>query len=910
MNDTDRDQPLAPTVVRASAGTGKTYQLTARLLRVLLQGAEPDSVLATTFTRKAAGEILDRLLVALADAADQANPEALEALARQVGIPDLRREACVTLLRRLISQIHRLRVNTLDSLFSQLARALPFELGLPPAWRLTDEIEEAWLTERAVEEVIRGLRPAETTTLLAMLGKGEVKRSIARELISVVTGTYARQRQCDGDVWDRLSVPKQPESADVTRVAGHFFQTDLPQKSLVKKLAGLAETLERREYTSLPDDTLVANVAKARRSGEPVKYGQAKFPPAFDEDFDVLYGVARHHALALLRAQNVATGSLLQTYHQHATRLKESLRTFGFDDVAARLAAHVASQDPEAFRARLDTDITHVLLDEFQDTSPIQWQVLRPFAIHAAKPAEPDKQAKPAEPGKQAESGPSATRSFFCVGDTKQAIYGWRGGVAEIFDAVAEQLDGVETREQNTSYRSSPTVLGFVNDVFRNLTRHPIASSGTGSADDKATHEADAVRRFAKRFPEHRAHHDRLPGYVHFETAKAGGKGRDEEQAATLEAAAERIAAIRRQAPGRSIGVLTRTNRCVARLIFLLDSRGLPVSQEGGNPLTDSAAVEVVLSALMLSEHPGDGRWKCHLASTPLADEFDLGDDDPPSRAAAQIRRRIDELGLTETVESLASRLAPICDDRDTERLRQLVQLAMGYEPNATPRVRDFVRLVRDKRVERPRAAAIRVMTVHQAKGLEFDAVVLPELDASLVRGGGGSVADVRRLGDPPQAMSRYLSNRGWHFLPTRWQHVFGKQAADAVTESLCLLYVALTRARYGLYLVIPPARKPDFTTRTPASLIFHALAAPADPTAGSTELYATGTPDWHARLDPVEPPQSPGIDRTDLGKDSAGKESIGEHSIENGESPRQASPQVIRFRPLPESPSRNAGGG
>ncbi len=850
MNDVRRDDPLAPTVVRASAGTGKTYQLTARLLRVLFQGAEPDSVLATTFTRKAAGEILDRLLVALADAADEANPESLRALSRQVGIPNLRREACVALLRRLIGQIHRLRVSTLDSLFSQLARALPFELALPPAWRLTDEIEEAWLTERAVEEVIRGLRPTEMTTLLAMLGKGEVRRSIARELISVIAGTYARQRQCDDDVWDRLPVPKRPDDADVNRVAGHFFQAELPQKSLNKKLHGLAEALERRDFSSLPEDTLVANVAKARRSGEPVKYGQSKFPPAFDDDFDVLYRVARHETLSLLRAQNLATGTLLQTYHRHATRLKDSLRTLGFDDIAARLADHVTSQDPDAFRSRLDTDITHVLLDEFQDTSPIQWQVLRPFAIHAAGRG---------EPGRDAEREPAATRSFFCVGDTKQAIYGWRGGVAEIFDAVAEQLDGIETREQNTSFRSSPAVIGFVNDVFRNLTRHPIASSGSGAPDDKATHEADAVRRFANRFPEHRAHHDTLPGYVLFETAKAGGKGRDEEQAATLEAAAERIAEIHRQAPDRSIGVLTRTNRCVARLIFLLDSRGLPVSQEGGNPLTDSAAVEVVLSALMLSEHPGDGRWKYHVASTPLAEAFDLGDDDPPSRAAAQIRRQIDEVGLTETVESLASRLAPICDDRDTERLRQLVQLAMGYEPNATPRVRDFVRLVRDKRVERPRAVPIRVMTVHQAKGLEFDAVVLPELDASLVRGGGGgSVADVRRLGDPPQAMSRYLTNRAWHFLPMPWQHAFGKQAADAVTESLCLLYVALTRARYGLYLIIPPARKSEFATRTPASLIFHALATPADPTRQQAELYATGTPDWPDRLDPARPPKSP----------------------------------------------------
>ncbi len=83
------DGLLRPTLVRASAGTGKTYRLTARLLRILLQGAAPESILATTFTRKAAGEILDRVLLTLARAADEHDAEALQQLRDQVGIPTL-----------------------------------------------------------------------------------------------------------------------------------------------------------------------------------------------------------------------------------------------------------------------------------------------------------------------------------------------------------------------------------------------------------------------------------------------------------------------------------------------------------------------------------------------------------------------------------------------------------------------------------------------------------------------------------------------------------------------------------------------------------------------------------------------------------------------------------------------------
>ena len=172
------DGMLRPALIRASAGTGKTYRLTARLLRLLVQGAGPESILATTFTRKAAGEILDRVLLTLARGADETDPDALAQLQMQVEIETLPRSICGQLIERLLANIHRLRICTLDSLFSQLARSYPFELGLPPAWRLTDEIEEAWLRERAIDSMIASLDRAEMTSLMSMLGKGETRRSV------------------------------------------------------------------------------------------------------------------------------------------------------------------------------------------------------------------------------------------------------------------------------------------------------------------------------------------------------------------------------------------------------------------------------------------------------------------------------------------------------------------------------------------------------------------------------------------------------------------------------------------------------------------------------------------------------------------------------------------------------------
>ena len=103
-------------------------------------------------------------------------------------------------------------------------------------------------------------------------------------------------------------------------------------------------------------------------------------------------------------------------------------------------------------------------------------------------------------------------QSFFCVGDTKQAIYGC-GGVAEIFDAVADQIPDVIEDDQNISYRSSPVVIDVVNQTFKNLIRHPMANAAVASdPTSKTSYEAEALNHFCRRFPEHEAFKKDLPG--------------------------------------------------------------------------------------------------------------------------------------------------------------------------------------------------------------------------------------------------------------------------------------------------------------------------------------------------------------------------------------------------------------
>ena len=131
--------PLSDIVIRASAGTGKTYQLTNRFVRLLASGVAPEAILAATFTRKAAGEILERILLTLAHAASDVN-KCLK-LAAAIDRPQLNRLQCRDLLVRVTSRLHRLQIGTIDSFFARLASSFSLELGLPPGWRIIDDIE-------------------------------------------------------------------------------------------------------------------------------------------------------------------------------------------------------------------------------------------------------------------------------------------------------------------------------------------------------------------------------------------------------------------------------------------------------------------------------------------------------------------------------------------------------------------------------------------------------------------------------------------------------------------------------------------------------------------------------------------------------------------------------------------------
>lgn len=856
---------FTPQMILASAGTGKTYNLASRALRLLFTDQELDSILATTFTRKAAGEILHRILSWLAEAVEE--EEGFERLVNVLKPLEITNDTVRYQLGRLCSHLHRFRVSTLDSFYSQLARSFALELKLPPGWSLSDPFQTDQLQQEAISRMFDTMDRAALRSLVSQLSKGEATRSIRREIETVVTSGYDLFRKTTEEAWNQLDVPRGPTVEQVERSLALFRVANVEHKGFATARDKAVAKFESGEWAEFLGTTLVKN-----SDNEIPKYSGKELSDDAVKALKILTKKAAVEELSSRRAQNEAAYRLLANYHAQLQLVKSRKRIVSFDDIAERLSHWMQetiakNRDPDEpssaipeptnttqdegmnnISYRLDCPVNHLLLDEFQDTSPMQWNIIKPFAEAIVE-------------------GTSKDKSFFCVGDSKQAIYGWRGGVSEIFESVGKQIDRVRQEKLVKSYRSSPVVINFVNSVFTQLAKHDRYYN-----EDEAeilSSDTQAVTDWMNRyFTHHETTKDGLPGYVEFRNADCE-KNRDQEGEESsyglLDEVADRIAELHKASPHAEIGVLTRTNRDVGKIIGLLRERGVEASQEGGNPLIDSSPVLLLLSAMKLANHPSDSLAYFHVSHSPLMECL-------PKEVAGQamilssfLREQLDSFGFGRTLGNLSNLLANECNPRDQDRLKQFIQLGYRFDALRNQHIHDFVEYVERQKVSVPGMSSVRVMTIHQSKGLEFDAVFLPTLDQTIISRPPTFVAMYDDRTKPPIGVLRYMNRNIQKHLQDSWRIAFREFANQQLAEALCVFYVALTRARQALYLYTSPSSSPKKRWGSVLHSIFAAQGQSEQP--GIT-VASFGDSNWHEQLQttrqihPIHAPPSGAIEK------------------------------------------------
>jgi ATP-dependent exoDNAse (exonuclease V) beta subunit len=819
-------------VIRASAGTGKTFHLSNRFLGLLFDDVPLDQILATTFTRQAAGEILDRILYRVAIAAeDECELGRLcDALERR----HITREACRDKLKQLTANLHRINVSTLDAFFVQLAGAYSLEIGLPVGWRILEAADEDRLRDLAINQMLEQGRLKDSVELMYLLTRGEARRSVSQLIRDTVSGLHHLYADSDVAAWNQLECPPAHDADVVSNAVRELGELEGGTQQMQAAKAKDYERAVQEQWLQFLENGIAAKVAAGNNT-----YFRQPVPEPWLEVYSILVSHAGSVYRNRIAVQTATTHRLLGRFDEFLQRAKFEAKCFRFDDIVRRLCRPHESSDVDRYAFRLDWRIEHLLLDEFQDTSLNQWQVIRPFARRIAE-----------DP---------VRRSFFCVGDVKQAIYGWRGGDADILDLLHEELDGLRMDELSASYRSAPEIIAFVNELNKGLRKH-----------DKLTDEsACAVRRWCEQYPDHRTVRKELAGFVTIETTSEAEENNDEQSDGegsadpVLRDTAAFVRQLRNQTPAARIAVLARTNFAVAKLIFHLRQLGVSATEVGGNPLADSTAVQLIMSLLKLADHPTDQCAAYHLAMSPWAGDLKLGgtlDKWAAFQLSARTRKQLAVLGYGRAIQMWADQLRLSCDAREWKRLSQLVELAyrhqqrierpitVGYssQQRVSMRTGEFLQTIRTERVADPSESQIQVMTVHQAKGLQFDVVVLTELDGRLKSQSPQCVWRRPTPFDRIDMVTTYISASLRRFFPDAVKAMHGDFEQDDVREQLCILYVACTRAIHALHMILKPAKSALAST---AGLIQSALElrGPLEP---GKRVYQMGDERWFEKVD------------------------------------------------------------
>ncbi|MEM9064372.1 MAG: UvrD-helicase domain-containing protein [Planctomycetota bacterium] len=778
--------------ITASAGSGKTFRLANRFVALLAEGEDPGSILAATFTRKAAGEILERVIAVLAEAASGDGPGALARL-REHAHAGLTPERCRAVLARLLDDPARLSVLTLDSLLLRMASSIELDGTHAPGWRIVEEETDRAMRGQACETALDLAEGEDLSTLFVLLHRSAFGRSVHQAMLRAVGGAReASRRAGEGTAWfgEGATAPTADELsiaiAALRSAPVPLTSKGAPDGRFTKAVATIADKLGAGDFADLGANALLGGAISGDR-----RYYKKTYDDALGDALEGIGDLVGRALLAELGGRNSATRELTGLFSDRYEAVQVARGARRFDDVPRMLLEQDLQGVLDHLYFRLDTSYRHVLLDEFQDTSLDQFALVRPLLEELVQDPDGEDGAVP--------------RSVFVVGDPKQSLYTWRGAEPSLLGALPDLVPGVESESMETSWRSAQPILDTVNRVFEGLIDAPSFEGSPALAD------------WLKGFSRHHAA-PREPGIggavTLLETGERAKAARDRVRLVD-ELAAARVESILREAPGASVGVLVRKNARVRTVAATIRGHvpGLAVSEEGGGTLADSPVAGAVASMLRFCDHPGDTMRLFHFARTPLGPALDVGDPTDRVSAWRALLPFIEACGRHGFAASLSSVLSRCGDGMDAEGVRRaeaVVRVAEAFDAEQPGgRASSLAGWIETRAPNDPSGAGVRVMTVHQSKGLEFDAVVMPDLDNRWeVRDGV-----VLRPGDDGQAPT--VSTR-----PGEAVRVFDRASSELHSYAeqrewlaeLSVLYVGMTRARRRLDMIMeaPPDTPSD----------------------------------------------------------------------------------------------------
>ena len=820
-------KPLS--VYKASAGSGKTFTLATEYIRLLVENPlSYRNILAVTFTNKATEEMKMRILSQLYGIWKQLpdSSDYLEVIRQKTGFEtNFISERTGIALANLLHNYNYFRVETIDTFFQSVLRNMARELDLTTNLRIG--LNDYQVEELAVDQLIADL--STTDVMLQWILKyimenisedkawniiSQIKNfghTIFRDDYKAVSRQLEQKMQEEGffeDYTRRLREMRQMAEEHMKEIAESFFDNlegegltidDLANKS--RGIAGFFLKLRKGIFDPSIENASVANCLES-----PEKWC-AKTHPRRDLIVmlaettlgDILrYAVSERprqwklYKSADLTLRHLNQLRLLSSIEQKVHELNESANRFLLSDTQQLLHSLIGESDSPFIFEKIGTQLEHVMIDEFQDTSTVQWQNFRVLLAEAMS---------------------HEGSSNLIVGDVKQSIYRWRSGDWRLLNDIEQQFNTqqIETLPLKTNYRSERGIITFNNAFFRQAADLEYATQrelGESEANQLQRAYADVEQLI----PEKR----QSGGYVDIRLLP----GSDDYQDLTLQHIAQTIADLISQGiRQQQIAILVRANASIPHIAhyFMEQMPQVTIVSDEAFRLDASQAVCLLVHALRLLIHPDDLLTKAAIVRTYHCDvlgehdeenELLLSTTDLDTLLPEAYIAHFDQL-LSLPLYDLVERLYAIfsLENLDTQSAYVSAfydRLSDYVNENATD-ISDFLRewdeTLCSKTIQSDENEGVRIFSIHKSKGLEYNHVIIPFCDWTIEHSGNilWCTPTEEPFSDLPIAPIDYSQKQ---MMGTIYEQDYLHEHLQNTVDNLNLLYVAFTRACKSLYVI------------------------------------------------------------------------------------------------------------
>ena len=801
-------------LIRASAGTGKTFSLATRYLQLmLLDKVDPAKIVALTFSRAAAQEIYTKILERLWEAAESDDNAEKESEKICKG-KSWDKAKFASLLRKLLDTQHLGTIATLDSFILRMVRNFPLEMGFQHAVEVLDPADEDDAVQDALRVILQGTENADKfITVFAAARDGNLPRVLETKIKPILkTWRKFYERRPDCRNWTvesmlaALGIPEKSKCPDLSIL--DTSGTSNPARKFVEIATSYDGTGKffpdnktgemMRHFAINPHVTAFAwsTPSGAEKSFD---YG-ADGAEAIRAAIRHMFNLYARRCLTQIKAKIDFVGFVEDVYNSNSRR-KGKLTFSDFTKFSAAKEGSKKSFALENLEYRFDEKFDHWALDEFQDTSELQWACLKTLVDQAAT------------------SG--GGRTVMTVGDLKQSIYTWRGGNDAPFkemmswDAFTDAEFGC-IADSSTSYRYEQNICDFVNAVFgpKSLRQIGVLLPERNEAINRWL--ADDCWKEHK--PVFENGKPKAGDYVKvLGVSDPEGKTNMEALLPALVDELKRVwEAHEASGSAESVGILVRTNDDGKEIAERLRSEGIPVVWEGMSAVSDVPVVNALVDLLRLSEHPEDSfAWAVVNRLFPICSMLFVPPKDGGKLTAKYVSKivatSLSQQGLSRTLQEYCRVLSEDSvglDSLSKLRLREMVAVAVAYEQRNASRFSidgfEAFLAASSKREQGASSDVVRILTIHRSKGLTLDRVFVPIAEGS-----------DKWLADPGKQGLLYSVDGNWvlpHLsaemaaLNKETNRARNEMADEQFLSNIRTYYVALTRARKAMYVITPLA--------------------------------------------------------------------------------------------------------